>query len=93
MTQMPAQVPPTKIDNWLWQSIAVTVCCCLPLGIVGIVFAAQVNSKVAAGDIAGAQESARKAKQFTMIGFGIGLALNVIGGIVEVIAIMASHHS
>ena len=44
MTQIPAQVPPTKIDNWLWQSIVVTICCCLPLGIVGIVFAAQVNS-------------------------------------------------
>jgi len=93
MTQMPAQVPPTKIDNWLWQSIVVTVCCCLPLGVVGIVFAAQVNSKLAAGDVAGAQESARKAKLFTLIGFGIGIVVDIIVFAAQIIGIMAAHHN
>jgi hypothetical protein len=92
MTQIPAQVPPTKIDNWLWQSIVVTVCCCVPLGIVGIVFAAQVNSKLAAGDIAGAQESANKAKKFTLIGIGVGLVVYIIVAIVETLAIVAATH-
>jgi len=63
------------ISNWLWQSIVVTLCCCLPLGVVGIIFAAQVNTKLAQGDVAGAQESARKAKMFTLLGIGIGLAV------------------
>lgn len=61
------------IPNYLWQSIVVTLCCCLPLGVVGIIFSAQVNSKLAQGDIAGARDASSKAKMFTMIGFAIGL--------------------
>lgn len=66
------------IPNYLWQSIVVTLCCCLPLGIVGIIFSAQVNSKLATGDVAGAQEASRKAKMFTLIGFAVGLVGIVI---------------
>src|SRR5689334_12417604 len=62
-----------NIPNYLWQSIVVTLCCCLPLGIVSIIFAAQVNSKLAQGDIAGAQEASQKAKMFLLIGVGVGL--------------------
>jgi ABC-type Fe3+-siderophore transport system permease subunit len=61
------------VPNYLWQSIVVTLCCCLPLGVVGIIFAAQVNSKLAQGDIAGARDASQKAKMFTMIGFVVGL--------------------
>ena len=41
--------------------------------VVAIIFAAQVNSKVAAGDIAGAMESSKKAKMFMFIAIGGGL--------------------
>ena len=61
------------VPNYLWQSIAVTACCCLPFGIAAIVFAAQVNSKLEAGDLQGAMESSRKAKMWCWIGFGLGL--------------------
>jgi hypothetical protein len=67
-----------KIPNYLVQSILVTLCCCLPFGIAAIVFAAQVNSKIAAGDIAGAQESSRKAKMWCWISFGVGIVVNII---------------
>ena len=73
----PAGVPAQKIDSYLWQSIAVTLLCCLPLGVVGIVFAAKVDGLVAAGDIAGAQAAADNAKKFTMIGFIIGLVVTL----------------
>ncbi len=66
------------IPNYLWQSIVVTLCCCLPLGVVGIIFAAQVNSKLAQGDVAGAQYASEKAKMFTLIGFIVGLVLIVL---------------
>jgi hypothetical protein len=62
-----------QIPNYLWQSIVVTLCCCLPLGVVSIIFAAQVNSKLAQGDITGAQDSSQKAKMFTLIGLGVGI--------------------
>ena len=66
----PAATPP---PNYLVQAILITLCCCLPLGVVAIIFAAQVNSKYAAGDFAGAQESSRQAKMWCWIAFGLGL--------------------
>lgn len=62
--------PPSS--NLVW-AILSTVFCCLPLGIVSIVFAAQVNGKWAAGDYAGAQESSRKARQWAIISAVVGL--------------------
>lgn len=66
---------PKRIDNNLALSIVVTVICCLPFGILGIVHAAQVNAKAQAGDIAGAEESARKARMWSLWGVGLGLAV------------------
>ncbi|HPQ41635.1 MAG TPA: CD225/dispanin family protein [bacterium] len=67
----------THISNYLVPSILVTLFCCLPLGIPAIVFAAQVNGKVQAGDIQGAQESSRKAKMFCWISFAAGLVFGL----------------
>jgi Interferon-induced transmembrane protein len=44
---------------------------------VSIVYAAQVNGKVAAGDHAGALESSRSARMWAWIAFGSGLVLGV----------------
>ena len=68
--------PPPK--NWLVESILVTLFCCLPFGIVGIVNAASVNSKYAAGDYAGAQQSSVAAGKWTKIGFFIGIGVGVL---------------
>ncbi|HYC50242.1 MAG TPA: CD225/dispanin family protein, partial [Gemmatimonadaceae bacterium] len=67
-----------SVPNYLVQSILVTLCCCLPLGVVAIVFAAQVNSKLSAGDIQGAREASRMAKMFCWVAFGLGLAIMLI---------------
>lgn len=68
-----------NIPNYLIPAIASTVLCCPPLGIASIVFAAQVNGKIATGDIAGAMESSKKAKMFMFIAIGLGLVLWIIG--------------
>lgn len=52
----------THIPNHLVWGILTTLFCCLPLGIVSIVYAAQVDGKRAAGDIAGAWEASEKAR-------------------------------
>jgi uncharacterized membrane protein YvbJ len=74
----PGAAQPSQIPNYLVQAILVTIFCCLPFGIVGIVFAAQVNRKLQAGDINGAMESSRKAKMWSWLGFGIGLGIQLI---------------
>ena len=72
------QIQTPQIQNYLVPAILVTLCCCVPAGIVGIVYAAQVNSKLAGGDIAGAKESARLAKIWSWVGFGCGALLGII---------------
>ncbi|MBN6152595.1 CD225/dispanin family protein [Xanthomonas sp. AmX2] len=71
---------PQVSNNLVW-AILSTLFCCLPLGIVSIVFAAQVNTKLAAGDVAGAQESADKAKKwaiYSVIGWVVAVVLYII---------------
>jgi len=59
----PAATPP---PNYLVWAILSTLFCCQPLGIPSIVYAARVNAMYEGGNIAGALESSRKAKQFAI---------------------------
>src|SRR5881397_3328153 len=56
------QYPPGAVPNYLVQAILVTLFCCIPFGIVSIVYAAQVNDKLMRWDYAGAVDSSQKAK-------------------------------
>ena|SRR5690349_3675616 len=71
-------IPPNRPKNWLVESILVTIFCCLPFGVAGIVFAAQVNSKYDAGDYTGAERSSKEAGKWTKIGFFIGIAFIIL---------------
>lgn len=62
-------VPPVRPKNWLVESILVTIFCCIVFGIIGIVYAAQVNSKYDAGDYEGALRASKEAGKWTKIGF------------------------
>lgn len=71
----PVGSPP---DNKLVKAILVTLFCCLPLGIVAIINAAQVNSKWALGDYDGARRYAAEADKWANYGIYGGLAIIVI---------------
>jgi predicted secreted protein len=72
-------------NNLVW-AILSTLFCCLPLGVVSIIFAAQVNGKWQAGDVAGAQEASRKARQFAMWSTIAGLVVAFLYIILIVVA-------
>ncbi len=67
-----------KPKSNLATAILVTLFCCLPFGIVAIVYAAQVDAKWNAGDWHGAERSSRSAKNWALVGVVSGLIFSVI---------------
>lgn len=64
--------------TWMAESVLVTIFCCLPFGIVGIVNASKVTSLYAQGNYREAQQASSNAKKWTKIGFCVGLAIIII---------------
>src|SRR5262245_8377929 len=80
--------PPTsqeRINNYLIPAVLSTLCCCLPFGIVSIIYAAQVNGKLAGGDVEGARRAADSAKMWFWIAFGLGLVVNALAIVGQII--------
>jgi hypothetical protein len=68
-----------SIPNHMALSITATILtlcfCCIPFGLVPLIFSAQVNSKLADGNYAGAQSDANNAKLWSWISIGVALAI------------------
>lgn len=64
--------------TWMAESILVTVFCCLPFGIAGIVFASKVSSLYAAGNYEAALQASKDAGKWPKIGFIVGLVVIVL---------------
>ena len=66
--------------NWvpyLVLSIISTLCCCIPFGIVAIVFSAKINSAVTAGNIEEAKKAAKTAKIWIIVAVAAGLLASI----------------
>ncbi len=68
-----AGMPRPDIATHLFLAILTTLFCCLPFGVIAIVFASQVKPKLAAGDYAGAATSSGRAKLFGILALVGGL--------------------
>jgi hypothetical protein len=77
------------IPSYLWQSIIATLFCCMPFGIVAIVYAAKVDSLLAVQDYLGAQSASDSAKIW--VGVSVGIALLIYIPIIIVWMIGLSH--
>jgi hypothetical protein len=86
-------VPPgTTVQNYLVFAILATVFCCLPAGIPAIIYAAQVNGKLQAGDVAGAQVASNNAKMWCLISLGLGLGIVALYAIMIMLGLLSGFH-
>jgi len=84
--------PGVTVQNYLVFAILATVFCCLPAGIPAIVYAAQVNGKLQAGDLAGAQAASNNAKMWCLISLGLGLGIIVLYVILIMVGVLSGVH-
>ncbi len=69
---------PQPPKTWLVESILVTLFCCLPFGIAGIVNASKVESAYNRGNYEEALRASKNAVKWTKIGFFGGLIFSVL---------------
>lgn len=82
-----------EVKSHLVLSILATLFCCLPFGVVGIVFASQVSSKLAAGDWAGAQKASKNAALWSWLAIGAGALMALVYAGVVLLAVISDASS
>ena len=83
--------PTQQPDSNLVWGILSTVLCCLPLGIVSIVYASKVSGLWAQGRYAEAQEASANAKKWAIWGGVAGVIVGIIYGIIAVAGGMSNY--
>ena len=90
---MENETVPAKPNNYLVLAIICTVCCCLPAGIVSIIYAAKVNEAYGRGEYGVAEKASNNAKVWAFVGIGLAaigyiiyfaiFGFAVVGGLLE----------
>jgi vacuolar-type H+-ATPase subunit I/STV1 len=86
----PPQTAPGNIPNYLVPAILVTLFCCLPAGVVSIIYSTQVNSKVAAGDVQGAMDASKTARMWMFVAIGLGVVSMILGFVFGIFGALAN---
>jgi hypothetical protein len=68
---------PPEPGLWLGLSIAATLLCCTPIGVVGIVYSALAMEARTRGDLYGWESRVRSARTWTLWSVGLGALLVV----------------
>ena len=76
--EMPAAGGNATVPNHMVGAILSTVFCCVPGGIISIVYASQVNSKLAQGDIEGAKAASKTANNWIIANIIIGVVVGLL---------------
>ncbi len=83
-----SQAPNNNLVFAIIATVVSVLFCCIPHGLVSLIFALQVNKKAAAGDIQGAVNSAKQAKTFAIVSIivsVIGLVVALFFGVLNAI--------
>ena len=79
-----------KVNTWLIPSVLVTMFCCLPLGIVSIIYAAGANDALSHGNFELAREKAAVAKTWFFVALAGGILSNVLGFVIWLFSVILS---
>lgn len=66
------------ISNHIAFAVITTLFCCMPFGIIAIVYSSQVNTKVALGDLEGARLASEKSKKWCIVALCSGIVVGII---------------
>jgi len=69
------QLKPSRPDSYLALSIISTIVCCLPIGIVSIIYATKVNSLYEDGHYNEANRASKNAKTWGLVSIGMGVLI------------------
>ncbi|HYQ56288.1 MAG TPA: CD225/dispanin family protein [Draconibacterium sp.] len=83
------KIQKTPPPNYLVFAILATIFCGKIVGIVAIIFAAQVNTKWEAGNYEGALRASKNAKLWSWVSFAVGLSVIIIGLILSTLGVLA----
>jgi hypothetical protein len=64
--------------------------CCIPHGLISLIFALQVNSKATAGDMVGAASAAKQAKTWGIVSLALSVVWLVIAIVLGVLNVLLS---
>ena len=70
--------PPVLIKHYLVESILILACCCTPIGIIGLIYGAQVQARLAEEEYEQARIASEKARKWFKIGLYIGIVANLL---------------
>ena len=72
-------VPATdNVPNHMVGAILTTIFCCQIGGIVAIIYAAQVSTKLASGDVEGARAASKTANTWIAVNICIGILMGIV---------------
>lgn len=81
---------PVKVPNYLVGSILSILCCCLPAGVVSLIYAIQANSKADAGLYDEAMAAANTARTWLIVAVALGLVVTVLGFGLQILGVLLS---
>ena len=83
---------PVKVPNYLVGSILSILCCCLPAGVVSLIYAIQANSKADAGLYDEAMAAANTARTWLIVAVALGVVFSVLGFGLQILGLLLSSH-
>ena len=84
----PPPITTDEVPNYLVHAILVTIFCCMPFGVVGIVYAALVNAQLQMGNLEAATDLSNKARKWCIASFSCGIVVAVLYPVIIVLSII-----